>query len=181
MHQGEPRRANQPTVLVVDDTEVLRDLIADVLALEGYRVITAADGVEALDRLGEGRRPCVILMDLAMPRMDGFELAAHVRAEPEWESIPIVVLSALLPGKTVPDAAAHLAKPVPMNELLETIAAHCGAKASGRRESEARPRCNTPEPLRAAMAPGRQPAAALSSSHPQAARRSRPAAARRDG
>jgi CheY-like chemotaxis protein len=122
-HQQQERR----TVLVVDDTAVLRELIADVLSLEGYDTITAADGVEALQKLTQGERPCVILMDLAMPKMDGFELAARVKARSEWESIPIVVLSALLPGRTVPDAAAHLAKPVPMAELLDTIAQHCGA------------------------------------------------------
>jgi CheY-like chemotaxis protein len=138
---GDHQRPERPAVLIVDDTAVLRELIADVLSLEGYHTVTAADGVEALQKLAQGERPCVILMDLAMPRMDGFELAARVKARSEWESIPIVVLSALLPGRTVPDAAAHLAKPVPMTELLDTIARHCGAgdpaPASSRTEQHA--------------------------------------------
>ncbi|HET8587575.1 MAG TPA: response regulator [Candidatus Limnocylindria bacterium] len=124
---GDDRAQDRPTVLIVDDTAVLRELIADVLSLEGYKTVTAADGIDALRKLSQGERPCVILMDLAMPNMDGFELAARVKARSEWESIPIVVLSALLPGRTVPDAAAHLAKPVPMTELLDTISRHCGS------------------------------------------------------
>ncbi|HEX6368928.1 MAG TPA: response regulator [Longimicrobium sp.] len=80
-------------VLLVDDDAVARALTRKVLEKEGWKVCEAANGVEALECL-ERERPNLILLDLMMPVMDGFEFAEHVRLHDEWSSIPIVVLSA---------------------------------------------------------------------------------------
>ncbi|HEX5870865.1 MAG TPA: response regulator [Longimicrobium sp.] len=80
-------------VLLVDDDAAARALTRKVLEKEGWKVCEAANGVEALGCL-ERERPNLILLDLMMPVMDGFEFAEHVRLHPEWSSIPIVVLSA---------------------------------------------------------------------------------------
>lgn len=81
------------SVLVVDDESVVRDLLADVLLESGHHVAVARDGVEALSRLHDGVLPCVVLTDLRMPRMDGFELARSVSDDPQLHSVPVVVLT----------------------------------------------------------------------------------------
>ena len=80
-------------VLVVDDDPVVRDLLRRQLEAEGYRVSEAADGRAALARLREAV-PGVILLDLMMPEMDGFELMEAMRREAGWASIPVIVLTA---------------------------------------------------------------------------------------
>jgi CheY-like chemotaxis protein len=80
-------------VLVVDDDPVVRELLRRQLEAEGYRVSEAGDGRAALARLREAV-PGVILLDLMMPEMDGFELMEAMRREAGWASIPVVVLTA---------------------------------------------------------------------------------------
>jgi CheY-like chemotaxis protein len=81
------------SVLVVDDSPVIRDLIAVNLELEGYDVAVAGDGEEALALVAE-RRPDVITLDVVMPRLDGFETAARLRADPAYADIPLVLVTA---------------------------------------------------------------------------------------
>jgi CheY-like chemotaxis protein len=87
-------RAKRHSVLVVDDDEIVRSLYVDALTESGHQVAIAADGAEALARLREGsHHPCVVLADMRMPRMDGFELSSAVAHDPQLASIPIVVLT----------------------------------------------------------------------------------------
>ena len=88
---GVIRRQHQ--VLVVDDDADVRALYADALAESGHTVAMAADGSAALEHLRDGDHPCVILTDLRMPRMDGFELRRAVGRDPQLASIPIVVIT----------------------------------------------------------------------------------------
>jgi CheY-like chemotaxis protein len=80
-------------VLVVDDDARLRSLYLDALSESGHLVSIAIDGADALDRLHEGTHPCVVLTDLRMPRMDGFELSRAMSQDPQLASIPTVVLT----------------------------------------------------------------------------------------
>lgn len=81
------------SVLVVDDEPSVRSLLGDALAESGHDVSTARDGAEALDRLRGGRLPCVVLADVRMPRMDGFELTSAIQSDPQLASIPVVTLT----------------------------------------------------------------------------------------
>ncbi len=81
------------SVLVVDDDASLRSLYIDALSESGHLVSIAIDGADALDRLQEGTHPCVVLTDLRMPRMDGFELYRAMSQDPQLASIPTVVLT----------------------------------------------------------------------------------------
>jgi CheY-like chemotaxis protein len=81
------------SVLVVDDEANVRSLYRDALAESGHAVSVAADGVAALEILRHGRVPCVVLSDVRMPRMDGFELSRAIAADPQLASIPIVVMT----------------------------------------------------------------------------------------
>jgi len=81
------------SVLVVDDDARLRSLYIDALTESGHMVSIAIDGADALDRLHDGAHPCVVLTDLRMPRMDGFELSRAMSQDPQLASIPTVVLT----------------------------------------------------------------------------------------
>lgn len=85
------RRAH--SILVVDDEPDVRDLFVDALEEAGHHVELAADGAQALTRLRDGAAPCVVLSDLRMPRMDGFELSRAVGRDPELAAIPVVVMT----------------------------------------------------------------------------------------
>ena len=81
------------SVLVVDDEPSVRSLFEEALAESGHTVAIAEDGADALDQLREGSLPCVVLTDVRMPRMDGFELSRAVADDPQLASVPIVVLT----------------------------------------------------------------------------------------
>jgi CheY-like chemotaxis protein/predicted transcriptional regulator len=117
-------------VLVVDDDADIRQQLAEILAEEGYDVITAANGREALDRLRDGGRPSLILMDLSMPVMDGWALRAELKKDPRMQEIPVVLLSGQGNAReeaTRLDAHACLVKPVPYPTLLGTVQKFCAA------------------------------------------------------
>jgi twitching motility two-component system response regulator PilH len=81
------------SVLVVDDEPSVRSLFEEALTESGHSVAVAENGAEALDKLRDGSLPCVVLTDVRMPRMDGFELSRAVADDPQLASIPIVVLT----------------------------------------------------------------------------------------
>ena len=109
--RGEHRNASsQGRVLVVDDQDTNRELISDMLASEGYDVVTAQDGLDALNQLAEPL-PDVIISDLRMPRMSGFEFLAVVRQQ--FPHVPVLVISGEFGGNAVPaevPADAYLEK-----------------------------------------------------------------------
>src|ERR1044071_4302650 len=83
------------SVLVVEDDPALREVYAEVLGTEGYPVRLAANGHEALTLLStHGDLPCVVLLDLRMPVMDGWELVTRLRESDAWRELPIVVVAA---------------------------------------------------------------------------------------
>jgi len=88
----QPARAPY-TILVVDDDPGVRERMRHMLRRDGWRVDEAANGRQALDRMGQDR-PDVVLLDLMMPLMDGFEFVEELRRRPEWRGIPVVVMTA---------------------------------------------------------------------------------------
>ncbi|MDB4971147.1 MAG: response regulator [Myxococcales bacterium] len=111
-------------VLVVDDDEDIRESVSYALADEGYDVVTAKDGREAITILRSTPRPCVVLLDLMMPVMTGWQVVEWVRADRTLSDLPVVVVSAV--AATAPAAATCvLQKPVALDPLLEAIARHC--------------------------------------------------------
>ena len=111
-------------VLVVDDDGDIRASLSELLEDEGYRAPTAINGVEALDRLRQGVHPCVILLDLMMPVMNGLEFRALQKADPELAGIPVVIISAHARPADV-DADAFLSKPVSVDRLLAVVERFC--------------------------------------------------------
>src|SRR3954447_22067775 len=112
-------------VLVVDDDDVIRQLITVNLELEGFEVVTAVDGQDALDKVKEAR-PQVVTLDVMMPRVDGWEAAARLRADPETADIKVILLSAraqeadLQRGERI-GVDAYLTKPFDPDELIDVV------------------------------------------------------------
>jgi CheY-like chemotaxis protein len=112
-------------ILVVDDDMGISAALCTLLRREGHRVVVASDGREALARLHAGERPGIILLDLAMPTMNGAEFRAAQLRDPDLADIPVVVLSAdrrVHEKATALGAAAAFGKPFEVTLLLETIA-----------------------------------------------------------
>ncbi len=107
------------SVLVVDDERDIREAVAEVLKDEGYDVIDARDGAEALSQL-RAHHPAVVLLDLMMPGMNGWEFCAARMREPELCAIPVIVISALGRVSGI-DAAAFLQKPFELDALVSAV------------------------------------------------------------
>ena len=120
-------------VLVVDDDDVIRQLITVNLELEGFEVATAVDGQDCLDRVKDVR-PDVITLDVMMPRLDGWEAASRLRADPATAGIKVVLLSAraqeadLERGSRI-GVDAYLTKPFDPDELIEVVRRLAGLPA----------------------------------------------------
>jgi CheY-like chemotaxis protein len=112
--------ASSGTVLVVDDDAEIRDTLALLLQQEGYTVLCAENGVQALAQLRQGH-PDVMLLDLMMPVMSGWEVLDELGDTGELASVPIIVVSAMC----APGARACLRKPVDLDELLAVVDSCC--------------------------------------------------------
>jgi chemosensory pili system protein ChpA (sensor histidine kinase/response regulator) len=118
-------RSGAPLVMVVDDSLTVRKITGRMLAREGYEVATAKDGVDALQQLQDLRPDC-ILLDVEMPRMDGFEFARNVRADESTRHIPIVMITSRTADKHRNHAlelgvAEYMGKPYQEDQLLALI------------------------------------------------------------
>jgi chemosensory pili system protein ChpA (sensor histidine kinase/response regulator) len=114
-----------PCILVVDDSVTVRKVTSRILRRQGYRVQTAKDGIEALKSM-QDEIPAVILLDIEMPRMDGFEVATRVRASQDLKDIPIVMITSRTGDKHRQRAMElgvdhYMGKPYQEEHLLETL------------------------------------------------------------
>jgi CheY-like chemotaxis protein len=120
---------NTFSVLVVDDDADSRDSLADVLHEDGFAVITASNGREAFEVLQSApAKPSVILLDMMMPVMNGWEFRSKQKNDPELASIPVAVFSAQpnieAAAKSI-GAAAYFRKPLSLDDLIETLDSLC--------------------------------------------------------
>src|SRR5574338_538220 len=84
----------ESAVLIVEDDRDIREAIAEVLQIKGYKILTAGDGEQALRILRQGPAPSIILLDLMMPTLDGLGFLAARKEKSEWRKIPVIVLTA---------------------------------------------------------------------------------------
>ena len=117
-----------PLVLVVDDSLTVRRVTERMLLREGYRVMLAKDGLDALERLAQ-EKPAIVLSDIEMPRMDGFDLVRNLRADARWHDLPVIMITSRIAQKHRDYAAElgvehYLGKPYSEEDLLALIA-HC--------------------------------------------------------
>ena len=120
-----------PLILVVDDSITVRRVTQRLLKREGYRVTLASDGLDALEKLQE-EKPTVVLSDIEMPRMDGFDLARNIRADAQLRDLPIIMITSRIAGKHREHAKElgvdhYLGKPYSEDELLGLVRSYCAA------------------------------------------------------
>jgi chemosensory pili system protein ChpA (sensor histidine kinase/response regulator) len=132
--QAPPAVASEPTIMVVDDSLTVRKVSGRLLGRHGYQVVTAKDGVDALEQLNE-LHPDVMLVDIEMPRMDGFELTRNIRADAKLCDIPIIMITSRSADKHRLYAKEigvdhYLGKPYDETQLLELIAGYLERKNS---------------------------------------------------
>lgn len=118
---------NEKVILTVDDTPVNNALIKALLRTKPYTVISACSGPEALEKIDE-YNPDLVLLDVMMPEMDGYDVLVHIRSNPKTKDLKVIMLTALTDfGDTVHarelGANAYLTKPVVLGKLLEAIEA----------------------------------------------------------
>jgi CheY-like chemotaxis protein len=120
---------NGKTLLLVEDDVDLRETLAEILRLQGFDPVTAGSGAEAFEILRQGEAPRVILLDLMMPEMSGWEFRDVQRRDPALASIPVVLISGvsdLAEAAEATHASAFLSKPVDIDVLVRLLTRYCG-------------------------------------------------------
>lgn len=123
-------REGKPKILVVDDLDEHRDLLEQVLEDLGYDVVGARDGAAALRFVRADPPPCLVLLDLFMPGMDGHAFLQELRADPQRAALPVVLMTAdpdaaeAWPGSARPELS--LVKPFGLRELRQVVVRFCG-------------------------------------------------------
>ncbi len=115
----------EPIVLVVDDEDMTRKLLRLMLAHDGFTIIEAEDGQQALDMIAESQ-PDIVILDVMMPNMDGFTACQILRSRPETATLPIIMLSARSQVEAMraglqSGADRYMTKPISKPELVQTI------------------------------------------------------------
>lgn len=116
-------------ILVVEDDEDIRETLQMYLQSSGYSVSTAENGQEALEVLDAMDPPCLILLDMMMPVMDGWKFLAALAEQERLAAVPVVVVTAYADKKPTDRVQEILRKPVDVRALMETVREHCGAPA----------------------------------------------------
>lgn len=117
----------QRCVLVVEDDNDIRESIVEMLKFEGYEVDSASNGKEALDKINEFSKPCLVLLDMMMPIMNGREFLDHVMKSADLAPIPIIVVSAVADKVNTLGARGYIKKPVDIDAVLKVVSQHCRA------------------------------------------------------
>jgi CheY-like chemotaxis protein len=128
MGDGEDACEDERVVMVVDDDHAIREALKDLLGLLGFNVVSARDGEDALALLGDGCKPFAILLDLGMPRMDGWQFRTELLSDPRYAGLRVIVITAS--ENQLPEALGVsdvLTKPVPLQRLVEVLGTQdCG-------------------------------------------------------
>ncbi len=118
------KKRDDPRILVVEDDEDAREAMVDLLQMKGYRAVPAGNGKEALDYLNRAPVPDLIILDLWMPVMDGWQFRNEQIKDPRLAEIPVIVLTALS-DRTDINANEIIIKPVDVDRLLTTVSHYC--------------------------------------------------------
>jgi CheY-like chemotaxis protein len=126
-----------PPVLIVEDDAAIRQALMDAVRDEGYRVETATNGLEAIEKLRWGLRPCLIILDMQMRLMTGWEFRAEQTKDPALSKIPVVAMTA---GRwkdvDLKDFVARIDKPIALDDLRALLRDHCQITGNAAAETE---------------------------------------------
>src|SRR5687768_17537058 len=126
MVAGRGSKATMSCVLIVEDDDDVREFMELLLSTSGYETMSAADGIDALEKM-RARRPCLVLLDLQMPRMDGWEFRERQLQDPRLAHVPVVCISAYFdPGDVTRKLGVRcLLKPADFHAVLREVRSAC--------------------------------------------------------
>ncbi len=116
------------TVLIVEDEEDLREMMREALEMKGYLVVTAEEGQDALKKIDGIEQLCLVLLDLFMPGMNGWDFFAKMRERPELCDVPVIVHSSAS-SRAPAGVTRVLQKPVLFDQLISVVSEYCNASA----------------------------------------------------
>lgn len=117
-------------ILLIEDDAGIREALATGLEGAGLSVDVAVDGIDGLARLQDGVEPAVIVLDMRMPRLGGEEFLRAMRANPRFEHVPVITMTAGHPPPDDPEVLAHLHKPFDLEDLLQIVLSLTEASAA---------------------------------------------------
>jgi CheY-like chemotaxis protein len=122
-----PAHTNTRFVLLVEDDESMRTDLAFLIEKRGHKVETAADGEEGLEKLRARGEACVIILDLMMPVMDGWQMRAELLKDQNLAKIPVILLSGIADSQLAKSLSAvdYLTKPIDFDKLYRLVDVHC--------------------------------------------------------
>lgn len=113
------------SILVVEDDDDIRNVLTDLLESEGYKAYSARNGLEALEILKSIEHPCLVLLDMMMPIMNGREFIDQVKKDTRLAPIPILVVSAIADGTNTSGSIGFLKKPIDIDVVLRVVSQYC--------------------------------------------------------
>lgn len=113
------------TILVVEDDDDIRSVILDLLESEGYYTMAATNGKEALDILNKSPKPCLVLLDMMMPIMNGREFLDIVMKDSMLAPLPVLIVSAIADASNSKGSVGFLKKPIDIDVILEVVGQYC--------------------------------------------------------
>lgn len=115
------------SILIIEDDEAIRTSLSDVLTSEGYKINEASNGKAAFEVLEGSSNPSLLLLDLMMPAMNGYEFSASIKKMPKYSSHPIIIMSASRDGEQYAKQEGYpfLKKPLDVEDLLNLVAKFC--------------------------------------------------------
>lgn len=125
-------------ILIVDDEADIRDSLQEFFEDEGFAVATAANGEEGLARLRAGPLPCIIILDLLMPVLDGNEMYEQMQADPALAGVPVIISTS--DPRRAPSGVQIMKKPVSLMRLLASVSQHCASRKHGAPQKQGAPR-----------------------------------------
>lgn len=116
-------KRSSKTILIVDDDQEFREALVEIVRGEGFEVETATSGMQALDKLRWGLQPCVVLLDLQMAGMNGWDFRAEQERDATLAKVPVIAMTAgYWKSRDLHDYAARISKPIAVQELRTTLA-----------------------------------------------------------
>lgn len=118
------------SILIVEDDEDIRNAMIDVLESEGYKTESAINGKDALEKLAKISKPCLVLLDMMMPIMNGREFLDQVMKDAKLAPIPVMIVSAVADKTNTEGAIGFLKKPIDIDLVLDIVAQYCDESRS---------------------------------------------------
>jgi two-component system chemotaxis response regulator CheY len=116
---------NCTTVLVVEDDDDIREVIIEILEAEGYSTLSARNGKEALDLLEQTAKPCLVLLDMMMPIMNGRQFLDAIMKNSRLAPLPVLIVSAIADKTNTEGSIGYLKKPIDINVVLDVVGQYC--------------------------------------------------------